>query len=101
MGRIGGRNIGARRNFLASLACNFQTHLEILAVPTFGLTQEGKKKSQVNDNWITQLCPRAKWLEKARTAGSDTVKVTLSTKPKIKTLGLIDNEMEYFNLGLS
>lgn len=29
------------------------------------------------------------------------VKVALFSKPKIKTLGLIDNGMEYFKLGLS
>lgn len=26
----------------------------------------GEERSQVNDNWITQLGPRAKWLQKAR-----------------------------------
>lgn len=39
---------------LASLACNVHTDLEILAVLTFGLSQEGLEKSQVNDNWIIQ-----------------------------------------------
>lgn len=48
------RNTRTRNNSLASLACNVHTDLEILAVLTFGLTQEGLEKSQVNDNWIIQ-----------------------------------------------
>lgn len=49
-GRMGevGRNTRSRRNFLASLACNVHADLEILAVPTFGLTQAGKK----NPRWM-------------------------------------------------
>lgn len=50
----GERNTRTRNNSLASLACNVHTDLEILAVLTFGLTQEGLGKSQVNDNWINQ-----------------------------------------------
>lgn len=39
-----GGKIGARRNFPASLVSNFQTHLEILAVPMSGLTGGGGKE---------------------------------------------------------
>lgn len=48
------RNTRTRNNSLASLACNVHTDLEILAVLTFGLSQEGLEKPQVNDNWIIQ-----------------------------------------------
>lgn len=50
----GERNTRTRNNSLVSLVCNVHTDLEILAVLTFGLTQEGLGKSQVNDNWINQ-----------------------------------------------
>lgn len=39
------RNTRTRNNSLASLACNVHTDLEILAVLTFGLTQEGLEKN--------------------------------------------------------
>lgn len=81
------RNTRTRNKSLASLACNAHTDLEIQAVLTFGLTQEGLEKSQVNDNWIILKCPRAKWLEKARTVGSGAVKVTLLSKPETESSG--------------
>lgn len=52
-----GWNVRARRNLRASLACNVHTDLEILAVTTFGLTQEGKACSQVSEIQISQSCP--------------------------------------------
>lgn len=45
--------------------------------------------------------PQSQMAGKGQDRGSDTLKVTLFSKPKIKTLGLIDNGMEYFKLGLS
>lgn len=33
----------------------------------------GEERSQVNDNWITQSGPRAKWLQKARPDRSERI----------------------------
>lgn len=101
MGRAGRQKYRCNKEFLSFISLSFSDPPRNPGSSNIWVDSGGEEKSQVNDNWITQLCPRAKWLEKARTAGSDTVKVTLFSKPKTKTLGLIDNGMEDSKLGLS
>lgn len=87
MGRAGGQIYRNKEEFPCLISPQFSDSSRNPSSSNIWVDSGGDEKSQVNDNWITQLCPRAKWLEKARTAGSDTVKMALFSKPKIETSG--------------